>query len=256
MAVRADIAGCRLTYEPPSNRILRNADDNRPIDLLAVVPSQMLDLLDNLDQIPEIRAIIIGGSPIMSDLRKRISESGLNAYETYGMTETSSHIALRKVTEKIGWFETFPGITVSSDNRSCLVIDFESGERIATNDIAETDGKRKFRITGRWDHVIITGGKKVNPYSVESKISGIFHSGIMITSEPDEKWGERVVLRIEGEKDLEEKILLRKLKEVLAKWEVPKKIEWVKSLPRTENGKLIRQTGKNNGNKKPDSGDY
>lgn len=240
MAVRSELAGCRFSHETPSNRPLGSFCAADRLDLVAVVPSQLIHILDNIRDMPSIGAMIIGGSAIDVRLRVRIEKSGLNAYETYGMTETSSHIALRKVREKEDWFETLDGIKVESDSRGCLVIRFSSGEEIVTNDLAELSGERMFKITGRWDHVIITGGKKVNPYDVEHKISMLVNAPYMITSRADLKWGRMVVLLIEGSEESEKIELLSALKAVLDPWEVPKIIEWVRHLPRTANGKLKR----------------
>lgn len=240
MAVRSELAGCRFSHETPSNRPLGSFCAADRLDLVAVVPSQLIHILDNIREMPSIGAMIIGGSAIDVRLRARVEKSGLNAYETYGMTETSSHIALRKVREKEDWFETLDGIKVESDSRGCLVIRFCGGEKVVTNDLAQISGDRMFKITGRWDHVIITGGKKVNPYDVERKISMLVNAPYMITSRADLKWGRMVVLLIEGSEESEKLELLSALKAVLDPWEVPKVIEWVRHLPRTANGKLKR----------------
>lgn len=239
MAVRADMAGCRFTSETPSNRPLTEIGRDEAIDLLAVVPAQMVHILDNLRDMPKIRAVIIGGSAINPQLYRRICESGLNAYETYGMTETASHIALRKVGNE--WFGCLDGIMVERDERGCLAICFDSGERFVTNDLAEVRDERHFKIRGRHDHMIITGGKKVNPYGVEEKLAPYIDSPFVITSEPDYKWGSAIVLIIEGNHDRHsDGDLMRIMKEILLPHEVAKKIERVERLPRTANGKIKR----------------
>lgn len=239
MAVRSDIAGCRFSHELPSNQPLGSVGKGEVIDLLAVVPSQMLHILDHLEDMPDLRGIIIGGSAIDDRLREKIMSSGLNAFETYGMTETASHIALRSVGEG-EWFHALDGIHVSLDGRGCLVIEFDSGERVVTNDLATLQDSCSFKIDGRIDHVIITGGKKLNPFEVEKLLSGLIEAPFIITSVPDEKWGRRVVLRIEGEPAIQEKELRREMKCILPSWKVPKDIEWVEHLERTKNGKLVR----------------
>ncbi len=243
MAVRADIAGGRLTWENPSNRPLTDLAHDEKIDLLAVVPSQMIHIIENLPRMPQLGAVIIGGSVISPMLYKQICESGLNAYETYGMTETASHVALRKIEENSVYFETLEGITVSLDDRECLVIKFDSGERFVTNDLADVESGTLFRIKGRYDHIIITGGKKVNPQEVEDKLSPYISSPFVITSVADYKWGRAVVLKIE--KTLFEKIdedeLRKVMKRVLAPHEMPKQIVYVDHLPRTRSGKIIKK---------------
>lgn len=240
MAVRSELAMCEFSYESPSNRPLGMFCNTDRIDLLAVVPSQMIHILDNLSEMPELGAVIIGGSALAPSLRERIIASGLNAFETYGMTETASHIALRKIVSGNEWFTPLEDITVSIDDRGCLVINFATGEHIVTNDLAELDSGSRFKITGRWDHIIITGGKKLNPCEVENTLSSLIGSPFVVTSVPDMKWCEKVVLRIEGKQFCKEEDLLNKIRCLIPSWQVPKKIEWVDNLPRTSNGKLKR----------------
>lgn len=240
MAVRSEECGGRLTWEVPSNRPLINFSGNR-IDLLAVVPTQMIDLLTRIDSLPEIGAIIIGGAPITSDLRRAISRSGLNAWETYGMTETASHIALRRVTETQIPFLALEGIRINTTEDSRLVIDLEGWQTVVTNDIAEITGEGSFLIKGRIDNVINSGGKKIHPEEIEEKLERFFGVPVLITSRPDKKWGERVVMIIEDHKGHEtDNKIISDCKSFLQSECVPKEIEHHK-LPRTANGKKKRK---------------
>lgn len=246
MAVRAQLTGAKLSFENPSNRALSDysGDD---IDLLAVVPSQMLHIIENSDFMPRINAIIIGGAPISDELRKKIVMSGLNAYETYGMTETSSHIALRKVSSTPLPFRTLGDITVENDENGCLIINvpYIEGENVAnsrfkTNDIAEVISSKEFRILGRSDNVIITGGKKVHPEEIEEILEKEFRCPIMIKGEPDVKWGERVVMVIEDNRDASfDREIIKICKRILPGYAVPKQIRHDK-LNLTPNGKKKR----------------
>lgn len=242
MAVRSILSGCRFTWEDPSNRPLVGLDRSEEIDLVALVPSQMVYILDNKDGMPKIKNYLVGGSSITERLRLRIHESGITAYETYGMTETASHIALRKIEDKILPFETLPGIEVEKDKRGCLVIKFNSGEKFVTNDIAEVLSPSNFLIKGRIDNVIITGGRKVHPEEVERKLGELTAKPLMIKGEPDEKWGEKVVMMIEDtDNEVDDSQLLEKAKNILLPHEVPKKIYHIEKLPRTPNGKIKRK---------------
>ena len=241
MAVRAWESGAKFSWEKPSNSPLNGIGDEETIDLLAVVPSQMLGLLEKKENLPDIKNIIIGGSAIHPELRKKIESRGLNTYETYGMTETASHIALRKVTEKPGPFKTLSGITVKSGNDECLIISFKNGVEVKTNDLVKTLSDTEFFILGRKDDVIITGGKKVNPVNLEEKIAPFMETDFMIAGFPDEKWGEKLVMIIEGnEKDVDLEELEKSMATILERWELPKEIRFTSKLPRTSNGKLIR----------------
>lgn len=239
MAVRAYETGAGLTWEKPSNRPLEKYD-GKPIDLLAVVPSQMIHILDNLHDMPEIRAVIIGGAPIPAHLRERIEESGLNAWETYGMTETASHIALRRVSATPGAFTTLDGIRTYTDSESRLVIEMDGWQRLVTNDIAEI-AECGFTILGRYDNVIISGGKKIHPEQVEEILERELGVPVMISSMPDEKWGERVIMTIEDGGDSQADIkIISKCKNLLPEECVPKEIIH-SEVARTANGKKRRK---------------
>ncbi|MCH5228945.1 MAG: AMP-binding protein [Muribaculaceae bacterium] len=242
MAVRAFISGSGFSYEIPSNSPLKGLDPEQNLDLVAVVPSQVLYILDNLKKLPEIRNLLIGGSPVHQDLRKKIVESGLSAYESYGMTETASHIALRKIDKIENPFRLLPGISISSDEENCLIIHFPHYKEIVTNDIVEIISENEFKILGRRDQMILSGGKKINPYDVEKRVDRIIPHPFVFIGIPDEKWSEKVVLLIEANNDIIEKnILMKKLSSILSKWEMPKEIIFLDKLPRTLNGKIKRK---------------
>lgn len=200
MTVRADMAHCRLTSENASNHPLGNISVDEKISLLSVVPSQMLWILDNIGDLPEVGNILVGGSPIPSMIRSRISLSGLNVWESYGMTESASHIALRNVTDDDAKpFETLPGITVKASDDGCLVVMMPGIEIIKTNDLAEVISATEFRILGRSDNCIISGGIKIIPEMLEEKLGSFIAFNYCISSMPDAKWGERLVLVVEKE---------------------------------------------------------
>ncbi|MCH5234659.1 MAG: AMP-binding protein [Muribaculaceae bacterium] len=238
MAVRAEIARAIFTYEKPTNKPLQNLTHGTEIDLIAVVPSQVPFIIENKDVLPKIRNLLVGGSPIHPQLRKKIVESGINAYESYGMTETASHIALRKILDEETPFKLLPNISITYDKDNCLVINFEDKTEIYTNDIVELVSNTEFFIRGRRDHIIITGGRKVNPVEIESRISHLLNQPFLITGVPDEKWGEKVIMMIEGHN--KDNNLRKNLNDILEKWQVPKDIFHVPTLPRTANGKLMR----------------
>lgn len=239
MLFRSEIAGCNFEYETPTNHPLGNFDRQRKITLLAVVPSQMVHILEHQEEIPLIENIIVGGSAIPQALLKKISESGYNAYETYGMTETCSHIAVRKISSQPQPFVPMPGVSVDTDVRGCLVINIEDIDKtVVTNDIAHVYDDNSFEILGRYDDVIITGGCKVNPVELENIISGYFPEKVAVTSIPDPKWGEKIVAVAMSEpydmQDFQSFIV------TLNPHQRPKALAITDKLPHTFNGKLIR----------------
>lgn len=252
MAVRAVAGNLRLTWEKPSNQ--PEVISLFPYDvprLVSLVPSQIVYILNH--HIPEVfyRTIwLLGGSPIESSLRKKIAQSGLEVWESYGMTETSSHIALRKVKSMPGPFYPLSGVTLSADKRGCLII-AQHGYEITTNDMVSFFPDGGFLITGRADNIIITGGKKIQPEKIESLLENQLReygvNALMISSSPDEKWGEKVILLMELSKEctLSQDKLVEIAHEIcknnLQPYEVPKEFRIVARLPRTPNGKLRRK---------------
>lgn len=241
MIVRGILAGCHVSFEAPSNNPL-SGYTGPDITLLAVVPSQLLGLLRAPYPLPEIKHILVGGSAIDPVLRCRFVEANKKweAWETYGMTETASHIALRKIDRSApAPFSTMKGIKVSLDSRGCLVINMPESESIITNDLAEVISPSEFRILGRTDNVIITGGKKVNPEKLEEALAAAFpDTRFMLSAEADEKWTSALKLLVEGDAATEE--IAAFCRYALQPHERPKIIRHVDSLPRTENGKLRR----------------
>lgn len=238
MAVRAELCGGTLKWETPSNTPLRG-HDGAVTDLLAVVPSQMRHILDRPELFRSLRHIIIGGSAIPPGLRKRIASSGLDAWETYGMTETASHVALRKVSAEETGFVPLDGITVGLEEDGRLRIDIKGWTTVVTNDIARVHADGSFSIIGRADNVIVTGGKKVHPEELEMLIEREFGFPALVASLPDEKWGEKVILVTEDRGKTPDESILRYCRKEMPPHCVPKQIIH-NDICRTASGKKCR----------------
>lgn len=249
MTVRADEAECRLTSEKPSSRPLEKIGKDERIDLLSIVPAQMEWLLDSTEKWTGIRNILVGGSAVPGIMRKRIVLSDYNVWETYGMTETASHIALRKVDKEDMPFTTIKGISVELNDESCLVVHMPDGTSFTTTDVAELTGRNQFQILGRADHTIISGGIKIMPEDLERRLGPFIAFDYCISSVPDKKWGEKLVIVAEApSKEMDPELLrdaievrLRQYRKILELGvKSPKDVLIVSSLPRTSNGKIDR----------------
>lgn len=237
MLIRSLAAGCRFSWETPTNHPL-DGYDGPAISLLSVVPSQLNHLLDHQDSLPEIGDILVGGAPLSPAQRRRVADSSLRVWESYGMTETASHIALRRVVVPQPGFLPLPGIEVAeTDGR--LEISIEGWKRLLTNDVPRFSPDGSFSIIGRADNTIISGGMKIHPEEVEAKLAALLPFPFMITSRPDPKWGEAVTL-VADNTEISDSHILDVCRRTLLKHEVPK-IILRDEINLTPNGKVKRR---------------
>ena len=244
MIARAIEAGADIVEELPSNRPLEGYS-GQPFDFVAVVPSQARYLVEHSDRLQYVRTMIVGGGAVPDSLRLALADRGVNAYSTYGMTETCSHVALAKIDKELRPFRALPSFSFSTDERGCLVIDAPQMSfcRIVTNDIVELIDSTSFYWKGRYDNVINTGGIKVFPEEIERKIAPLLDCRFYIASRLSEKWGEEIILTIEkgGISQEEKSSLLARLKNILPAYSVPKDIIAMPLFKMTSSGKIIRE---------------
>ena len=248
MVVRSLQRGLQLTCVNPSSHPF--ADDTLPdFTFAAMVPMQVYNTLKvprERERLMHIRHLIIGGGAISDELAQMIKPLPNAVWSTYGMTETLSHIALRRLNgpDASLWYTPFDGVEVSLNAEGCLVIDAPQvcAEALATNDIAEfsTDartGKTLFRIKGRKDNVVCSGGIKIQIEEVEEALRPHLSSPFMIVKKQDAQLGEMAVLLTEG-KDLT--IVEEKCRNTLPPYWVPRMFLHIDALPLTETGKPKR----------------
>jgi hypothetical protein len=248
MVVRTIVAGLELIVRPPSGHPLKDVDI--PFRFAAMIPLQVYNSLQTpveRERLMRIEILIIGGSAIDPALEKELSGFPNAVYATYGMTETLSHIALRRLNGKEAspYYRPLPSVKLSlSDNRT-LVIDapLVCDTPLVTNDMAELLSDGRFRILGRKDNCINSGGIKLQIEVLEEKLRSIIPVPFAITSTPDPQLGETVVLLIErGICSLEQ--LREEIAPVLSKYEYPRHIREVTTLPLAGNGKVDRSACK------------
>lgn len=250
VVVRSIERQMRLINVEPSSHPL--AEVNEHIDFVAFVPLQVLKTLEveeETSRFHDITNVIIGGGAIDAALETRLRACANNIYSTYGMTETLSHIALRKVSgeDASDWYTPFGNVHLSQTADGCLVIDapLVCNERLITNDIVEMNPQGQFRVIGRKDNTINTGGVKVQIEEVEKCIrEKVLHSDFMITSCKDSTFGEIVVMLVPRYLTSEQRKTLIDATNALPRYWKPKKIVDVDSLPTTETGKPDRATAK------------
>ncbi len=252
--VRALEAGCSLLCEPPSSSLTIPKID-RPISLLPVVPAQVTSVLKAVAEGrisnnmhsgfskrgTRISNIIIGGAPLRPELEEEVLASGLNAYATYGMTETCSHVALRPLGSSR--FKAVPGFSFSTDERGCLAVHAPemSFGTVTTNDLVELHDSTTFIWKGRYDNIINSGGLKISPEEIEKEIAPLFDRGVNFyaTSRHSRKWGEELVIVCDSYTPSTD--LLQRFRDLLGSKRSPKAIIIDPEMRFTDSKKIIRR---------------
>lgn len=252
MVVRSLTCGLRLLAVSPNGNPLETMTEH--IDFAAMVPLQVwntLQVSEERERLMQIRHLIIGGGAIDDRLAQALAAFPNNVWSTYGMTETLSHIALRRLNgpDCSEWYTPFDGVCVSVNADGCLVINAPAVHDgpLVTNDIAELQlpsqseraGREflRFRILGRKDNVICSGGVKIQIEEVESLLRLRVRVPYIITKAPDERLGEQVVMLTES---ADIAALQNICREVLPKYWQPRRILTVNRLPLTATGKPAR----------------
>lgn len=231
MLVRAFILGWDMDLVAPvANPLERN---DHLYDFAAMVP---LQAKASLEKLKNIKKLILGGAKVSKELAEQLMLVPTQVYETYGMTETITHIAAKRVGEEA--FTVLPNVNISEDERHCLVIDPYAicTEPVVTNDVVQVISDTQFIWFGRYDNVVNSGGVKLFPEQIEEKLSGLIDRRFFVKGMADETLGEKLVLVIEGEPfEVDFNIYNR-----LGKFEKPKEILFVSRFTETESGKVQR----------------
>ncbi len=263
VVVRSIERHLHLISVPPSGHPLKDVDEE--ITFAAMVPMQVYNTLqvpEERERLSRIRHLIIGGGAIDATLEQELQSlpGDIAIWSTYGMTETLSHIALRRINgdEPSEWYQPFDSVHISQTEEGCLVIDAPQvcAETLVTNDIVEIEPyiynkveKLRFRIKGRKDNVICSGGIKIQIEEVETLLKPHLEKPFMLAKKKDGKFGEIAVLLTEDEDIKKVEATVRRLLSDESekssdhkkyKYWIPKEFRYVEHLPLTETGKPKR----------------
>ena len=266
VVVRSIERHLHLISVSPSGHPLK--DVNEEITFAAMVPMQVYNTLqvpEERERLCHIRHLIIGGGAIDAALEKELKSfpGNIAIWSTYGMTETFSHIALRRINgdEASEWYQPFDSVHISQTEEGCLVIDAPQvcAETLVTNDIVEIEPyiynkveKLHFRIKGRKDNVICSGGIKIQIEEVEAFLKPHLEKPFMLAKKKDGKFGEIAVLLTEDEDIKKVEATVRRLlsgksddsnkssESKSHKYWIPREYRYVEHLPLTETGKPKR----------------
>ena len=243
VVVRSLVAGLNLIVRPASGHPL--SDIEEPLRFAAMVPLQVYNTLrvpEEKERLEQTDILIIGGGAMDDSLEAEISALPTAVYSTYGMTETLSHIALRRLNGDTAskHYYPFPSVELSLSAESTLVVKAPliCGEVLQTNDIACLYPDGSFTIAGRKDNVINSGGIKIQAEEMEKRLRPFIPVPFVVTSVPDPRLGQALTLLIAGQVDVRE--LESKLQTVLDAYHRPRHIFMTESIPQTENGKTDR----------------
>ena len=244
MLVRALVSQLAVWVVPPKGRPLAQFDSK--LVFAAMVPLQVYNSLKNpvdMARLQAVRHLLIGGGAIDQDMAEQLARFPNQVYSSYGMTETVSHIALRQLSgsHQSAWYYPLPSVCLSQTHEGALVIDapLVSSEQLVTHDVVRMNSRGGFQLVGRLDHIINSGGVKLQPEQIEQKLKSYISYPFVITSRKDKKLGEALVLLIESESFYVAE-LNTQINQVLSTYERPKAICFVAKLPRTETEKIRR----------------
>ena len=248
MIIRALLGNLDLfAAEPATNFSFLQTEKFR---FAAMVPAQVNKILHSEPHpgswFQNLEQLLIGGSAVPFSVEKKLQSIPTSCYSSYAMTETATHIALRRLNENGAdeYYHCMDDITVQLSKENCLQI-FMPGlaeQPLQTTDLAKLIDEKTFCILGRSDNVIISGGIKYSPEQIEKKLEPFIKIPFLISSLPHESLGEQLVLVIEGNENNE---LLQNVKIIckkrLTKYEQPRQIIFVQHLPKVENNKHDRK---------------
>lgn len=241
MLVRSIVHSFELYVCTPSSNPLK--DLGQSFDFLSFAPIQLHTILkENPEKLAHSKAIIIGGGVIGSETISLLKQHKLTVFQTFGMTETISHIALRKVGfETEEYYKTIDGITVSERNEQLVIHASSLGlPELETNDRVQILDERTFKWLGRTDFVINSGGIKIQIEQLEKELQPLISVPFFVHGFPDEKLGEQIVLIVEGKK--QEHLLRKTYYSALSHpYLIPKKIVFVEKFSRTLSDKINRK---------------
>ncbi|WBX69455.1 AMP-binding protein [Tenacibaculum dicentrarchi] len=252
MLVRALTLGWELDIVSPVMNPLNEV--NKTYDFSAMVALQLRNSLSGLHKIAKL---IVGGGVVSNDLITAIQNTLTNIFATYGMTETITHIAVKKLNNfkshqlvSDANYTILSNVKITTDTRNCLVIEAPkvSEEKIITNDVIQLVSNKEFEWLGRFDNVINSGGIKLHPEKIEEKLSKIINTRFFVTGVNDDFLGEKLILIIEDkvlseEETEDEKTLKKTIKtlKTLSKFEVPKEIYFIDNFIETDTKKIQRK---------------
>ncbi len=250
MIVRAMALGLNLHVIDPRGSVLDNLGTTTDrFRFTAMVPLQLHRAIqEDRNRVEEqFDIILLGGGPVSAVLEEDLQGLRTQVYQGYGSTETVTHVALRRINggapEEI--YTAVGRVTFTTDERGCLVVRTPhlSTKEHVTNDLVILRDERHFHWLGRFDNVILSGGKKIYPEELETRTAGVIPFPHFFMGYPDDRLGQAMALVLETDRGEEEVLedVMSALFSVLTEHELPRRVVALKKFRRTSSGKVIRQ---------------
>jgi len=255
MVMRAIVNDCNLVIAPQSSNPIQDINPQIKIDFASFVPVQMETMMHeahSMEVMNQMKAILVGGAAVSDSLEKQLQKLTVPVFHTYSMTETYTHVALKQINGplKKSSYYPLPGVDISLDGRGCIVINsaLTDHKPLITNDLGEILPDGSFRLLGRSDNVINSGGIKIQAEKIEAVCSRVFaklglNPAFFATGIEDNILGQKLVLVVEGKAWGKEMIHIfnDQLSMILGKYEMPKQILFVDTIALTQTGKIDRK---------------
>jgi O-succinylbenzoic acid--CoA ligase len=240
--VRALLAGHSVWVEQPSMHFnLPWNPENIQWDWWTTTPAMLAAFLEAKLDPNVFQKILLGGGKVPTQLRNQLINFNGHCFESYGATETLTHIAVRSIMPIPSHFRLFDGVSVMEHQDGIEIHDNVTKIQVSLNDALHFYGENEFEVLGRLDDVINSGGLKIHPLLVEEVLAHWSSLPFYITQSPDNKWGKAVTLVVLKSDILEWKSLnLKLIFENHPNWR-PRKIVLVQKMDRNENGKIVRK---------------
>lgn len=241
MIIRALVGGWDIKIERPGAL----PEGVVPCDFIAMTPAQATALVEHRPKAWEqLGTVLLGGSAVDDSLIQQMP-AGPKVFESFGMTETISHFALRQLVPiQEAAFQCLEGFEVVQTEDSVLEIVFPNGKHLKTNDAVKVTGASAFEWLGRRDDVINSGGIKIHPAQIERALASLIPGPFKVYGEYHATWGTQLVLRVHATAPPANASQLEAewtawAKRHLPPHHSPKRIEW-KELKQTGSGKWLR----------------
>jgi O-succinylbenzoic acid--CoA ligase len=241
--VRALVSGHTVWAEKPSMQFdLTWNPDQLHWDWWTTTPAMMSAFLKAKLDVNVFQKILLGGGKVLPQLMEDMSGFKGNCYESYGATETLTHVAIRSIMPDSTHFRFLPGVGVTENEGGIVINDDVTKIQASLNDAIHFITDKEFDVLGRLDDVINSGSIKIHPLLVEEVLSHWISLPFYITQSSDNLWGNVVTLVvIESDVAHWKNLNLKVIFQNHPKWK-PKRMIVVQKIDRNENGKIIRKT--------------